>query len=297
MGRFQLAVMTPFTDQTDPPGMVAAAAERYGFDMLCMGEHPFYPVRMNTPYPAGGEPPRWYAHIADLFVVLAMAAQATSRIRIGSTVCLVPERNPILLAKSAATLDHFSGGRFSLGVGTGWMREEYEILGADFDHRWEVLREYVSAMKELWTKPEAEFQGRWTRFPAIRLYPKPMQEPHPPVIICAGESARYNRSLRYTVSVGDGWMPLFNSADQQIDLFAETVQRLKRMCAEAERDFAQIEVVPAILAQVEGGADVVRRLRDAGATSVALMTPGQIRKGRTDDVLGPIADRFVGRLE
>ena len=157
MAKFPIAVMTPFTDQTDPPGTVAAAAERYGFDMLCMGEHPFYPVRMNTPYPGGGETPRWYQRIADLFVVLAMAAQATSTIRLASSVCLVPERNPILLANAVASLDYFSGGRFSLGVGTGWVREEYEILGADFDHRWEVLREYVLAMKEMWTKPEADF--------------------------------------------------------------------------------------------------------------------------------------------
>ena len=217
MGKFPIAVMTPFTDQTDPPGTVAAAAERYGFDMLCMGEHPFYPVRMNTPYPGGGETPRWYQRIADLFVVLAMAAQATSTIRLASSVCLVPERNPILLANAVASLDYFSGGRFSLGVGTGWVREEYEILGADFDHRWEVLREYVQAMKEMWTKPEAEFHGRWVSFPAIRLYPKPAQQPHPPVIICAGESPKYNRSLRYTVSIGDGWMPLFNSPDKQLE--------------------------------------------------------------------------------
>ena len=289
--------MTPFTDTTDPPGTVAAAVERYGFDMLCMGEHPFFPVAMNTPYPAGAQPPKWYAHIADLFVVLGMAAQATTKIRLGSTVCLVPERNPIFLAKAVGTLDHFSGGRFSLGVGTGWVREEYEILGADFDHRWEVLREYVMAMKEMWTKPEAEFHGRWTRFPALRLNPKPAQQPHPPVIICAGESPAYNRSLRYTVSIGDGWMPLFYSADKQLDLFAATVKKLAQMCAEAGRDFAQIEVVPAILAQAEGGADLVRRLRDAGATSVALMTPGLIRKGRTADVLGPIAERFVGRID
>ncbi len=117
MGKFPIAVMTPFTDTTDPPGAVAAAVERYGFDMLCMGEHPFYPVELNTPYPAGAQAPKWYAHIADLFVVLAMAAQATSTIRIGSTVCLVPERNPILLAKAVATLDYFSGGRFSSGRG------------------------------------------------------------------------------------------------------------------------------------------------------------------------------------
>jgi probable F420-dependent oxidoreductase len=297
MTKFQIAVMTTFTDQTEPPGAVAAAVERFGFDMLCAGEHPFFPARINSPYPQGGEAPKWYAHIADQFVVLSMAAQATSSIRIGSTVCLVPEHNPILLAKAAATLDYFSGGRLTLGVGTGWVREEYEILGADFDNRWEVLREYVQAMKAMWTMPEAEFHGRWASFPAIRVYPKPVQQPHPPVIVCAGEAARYGRSLRYTVSIGDGWMPLFYSADKQLDQFAETVKRLRRMCEEAGRDFSRIEVIPAILSRAEGGADLVRRYRDAGATSVALMTPGQIRKGRTGDVLGPIADAFVGKVE
>ncbi|HEV3111953.1 MAG TPA: TIGR03619 family F420-dependent LLM class oxidoreductase [Candidatus Binataceae bacterium] len=297
MGQFHIALLTPFTDQSDPPGAVAAAAERYGFDMLCMGEHPFFPVRMNTPYPSGGEPPRWYQSIADLFVVMAMAAQATTRLRVGSTVCLVPERNPILLAKAAATLDYFSAGRLTLGVGTGWVREEYEILGADFDHRWQVMGECVAAMKEMWTKPEAEFHGRWVSFPAIRVNPKPAQKPHPPVIVCAGQAARYNRSLRYTVSVGDGWMPLFYDAGQQLAQFAEAVVSLRRMCEEAGRDFTQLQIIPAILSAVEGGADLVRRYRDAGASGVALMTPGQIRQGRTDDVLGPIANRFVGRFD
>jgi probable F420-dependent oxidoreductase len=297
MGKFHIAVMMPFTDQTDPPGAVAVAAERYGFDMLCMGEHPLYPVRMNTPYPGGGQPPRWYASIADLFVVMAMAAQATTRLRVGSTVCLAPERNPILLAKAAATLDHFSGGRLTLGVGTGWMREEYEILGADFDHRWAVLHECVAAMKEMWTEAEAEFHGRWVNFPAIRINPKPAQKPHLPVIICAGQAARYNRSLRYTVSVGDGWMPLFWDAENQLGLFAESVAMLRRMCDEAGRDCARLQVIPAMMSSVPGGADLVRRYRDAGATGVALMSPGQVRKGVTDEVLGPIADRFVGRVD
>ena len=297
MLKFQIAVMAPFTDQTDSPGTVASMAERCGFDMLCMGEHPFYPVQMNTPYPAGGQPPRWYQSIADLFVVMAMAAQATTTLRVASTVCLVPERNPILLAKAAATLDHFSGGRLTLGVGTGWLREEYEILGADFDHRWEVLHESVAAMKEMWTRPEAEFSGRWVSFPPIRVNPKPAQKPHLPVIICAGQARKYTRSLRYTVSVGDGWMPLFWDAGRQLALFADSVAMLRRMCDEAGRDFAQLHVVPAILAAAEGGVDLLRRYRDAGATGVALMTAGLIRKGRTGDVLGPIADRFVGRLD
>lgn len=297
MTRFQIAVMMPFTDRTDPPGAVAVAAERYGFDMLCMGEHPLYPVRMNSPYPGGGAPPKWYESIADLFVVMAMAAQATTRLRVASTVCLVPEHNPILLAKAAATLDHFSGGRLTLGVGTGWLREEYEILGADFDHRWAVLHECVAAMKEMWTRSEAEFHGRWVDFPAIRINPKPAQKPHLPVIICAGQAVKYNRSLRHTVSIGDGWMPLFWAAENQLETFADSVKALRRMCHEAGRDFAQLQVMPAILSAVRGGADLVRRLRDAGATGVALMSPGQVRRGVTDDVLGPIADRFVGRLD
>ena len=207
--------MTPFTDRPIRPGTVAAAAERYGFDMLCMGEHPFYPGADEHALPGRqvkrpdgiSESPtcswcwRWRRRPPAQSAWPAACAWFRSAIR-------------FFLAKAAASLDYFSGGRFSLGVGTGWVREEYEILGADFDHRWEVLREYVSAMKEMWTKPEAEFHGRWVRFPAIRLNPKPAQQPHPPVIICAGESPRYNRSLRYTVSIGNGWMPLFNSRRQ-----------------------------------------------------------------------------------
>jgi probable F420-dependent oxidoreductase len=296
MSKFQIAVMTPFTDQTETPGAIASAAERLGFDMLCMGEHPIYPAQLKSSYPAGGEPPKWYQSLGDLLVVMAMVAQATSRLRVGSTVCLVPERNPIMLAKAVATLDHFSGGRVTLGAGTGWMREEYEILGADFDRRWEMLVEYVMAMKEMWTKPEAQFQGRWITFPPIRVNPKPAQKPHPPVIICAGDAPRHNRSLKYTVSVGDGWMPLFRSANERLEQFTHEVKTLQRMCADAGRDFARIEVIPAFMSRPEEVADWAQRFRDAGATGIALATPGQIRLGRSADVLGPIADRFVGRV-
>ena len=126
--------------------------------------------------------------VGDPFVALARASGTTKRIRLGTGIVLVPERHPLLLAKEVATLDRFSGGRFLFGIGAGWLREETEIMGGDFDHRWTQTRESVLAMKALWTKPEAEFQGRYYRFPLVRSYPKPAQQPHPPVLL--GGSAK-----------------------------------------------------------------------------------------------------------
>ena len=141
--------------------------------------------------------------IIDPLVYLAAAAAATTSVRLGTGICLVPERNPIRLAKEVATLDLVSGGRFVFGIGAGWLQGEAEVLGADFPHRWGQTREYVNAMKELWTNSVSEYHGRWVDFPPIICDPKPAQKPHPPVMI-GGE---LSRAAQRVADYGDGWLP------------------------------------------------------------------------------------------
>src|SRR5919198_3091696 len=154
------------TDDVMDPAMLAKTAEALGFESFWVPEHPIIPVQTSSPYPGSsdGNIPESYSRIVDPFVALARASAATQTIKLGTGICLVPERNPLLLAKEIATLDHFSGGRFLFGIGAGWLREEMEILGGNFEHRWGQTREAVLAMKQLWTTDEAQFHGQYYDF-------------------------------------------------------------------------------------------------------------------------------------
>ena len=182
---------------------LARTAESLGFESIWYAEHPVLPVHSESPYPSGGEVPLTYAHFADPYMALARASGATSRIKLGTGVTLVPERNPLLLAKEIATLDRVSGGRFLFGIGAGWNREELEVFGGDFAHRWTQTREAVAVMQELWTKDEAEYHGAYYDFPPVKSSPKPVQQPGPPVML--GSMAP--RVLQRVAAWGDGWLP------------------------------------------------------------------------------------------
>jgi probable F420-dependent oxidoreductase len=147
------------------PAVLAKRAEELGFDSFWLPEHPIMPVTTVTPFPLGGPIPAFYADLIDPFVGLARASAVTKTIKLGTGICLVPERNPLLLAKEIATLDHFSGGRVLFGIGAGWLKEETEIMGGDFAHRWTQTQEAVMAMKALWTQEEAEYHGKYYNFP------------------------------------------------------------------------------------------------------------------------------------
>src|SRR2546425_4323710 len=192
------------------PAVLAKRAEELGFDSLWLPEHPIMPVTTVTPFPLGGPIPAFYADFINSFVGLARASAVTKTLKLGTGICLVPERHPLLLAKEIATLDHFSGGRFLFGIGAGWLKEETEIMGGDFAHRWTQTRESVLAMKELWTKPEAEFHGKYYDFPLVKSNPKPKQKPHPPVLLGGGAT----NVLQRVVEWGDGWMPVIASAEE-----------------------------------------------------------------------------------
>ena len=198
---------------------LARKVEELGFGSLWAPEHGVVPADFTvgaTGAAAGA--PSSYAdgrinQIIDPLVYLAAAASATTSIKLGTGICLVPERNPIRLAKEVATLDLVSGGRFIFGIGAGWLRGESEVLGADFPRRWAQTQEYVYAMKELWTETEAEFYGRWVAFPPIICDPKPVQQPHPPVMI-GGELAR---AAERVADYGDGWLPRARSTSPYSD--------------------------------------------------------------------------------
>src|SRR5438093_726810 len=170
------AVMFP-TDYAIGPDELGRLLEDRGFESVWFPEHTHIPASRRTPWPGGADLPREYWHSYDLFVALTAAAMATTRLKVGSGICLVVERDPIITAKEVATLDRLSGGRFIFGIGGGWNAEEMANHGTDFKRRWRLLRERVLAMKEIWTNEEAEFHGDFVDFDKIWSYPKPVQKP------------------------------------------------------------------------------------------------------------------------
>lgn len=259
------------TESTAGPASIARKAEALGFDSMFIPEHLMIPIHHKTPYPFGdGGIPELYAHLPELFVSLALAAGATTRLKLGSGICLVPERDPIVMAKEISTLDHYSGGRFLFGIGAGWLADELEIMGVEFKRRWPMTREYIAAMKELWTKPEPSFEGKFVRFPKIKLFPKPAQKPHPPIIIGAGGAGlSCERALKDTVAMGDGWMPVGLTPAQ---LSAE-LGNLRRMCADAKRDFSGIEITLLMLEPPPDPASAVKEYQEAGAHRLLVVAP------------------------
>lgn len=192
------------TDYSIQPVELAKAVEERGLDSLFFPEHTHIPVSRDTPFPGGGDLPRMYWHTHDPFVALGAAAAVTTRIALGTGICLVIERDAITLAKEVASLDMISNGRFILGIGAGWNREEMENHGANFKQRWAQVREKVLAMKAIWTQEEPEFHGAHVNFDPIWSYPKPVSEGGPPIWIGANSPWVFDRIAEYA----DGWMPI-----------------------------------------------------------------------------------------
>lgn len=265
-------------------GFMARKAEELGFESFFCAEHPFIPVHSKSRFPGSedGVIPEAYSHFVDPFVALARASGTTSRIKLGTGIVLVPERHPLLLAKEVSTLDLFSGGRFLFGIGAGWLREETEMMGGDFDHRWTQTRESILAMKELWTKTEAEFHGKYYDFPPVRSYPKPKQKPHPPVLLGGGAK----NVLQRVVAWGDGWLPNRVTPDQ----LRESRATLDRLAREADRDPSAITIT------VHGqpaDRDLIRRLHDAGANRVLVRPPTVKTEAEMGTALTRIAETVL----
>ncbi len=235
---------------------LAREAEQRGFESLFVPEHTHIPVSRRSPWPGGGDLPKEYRETLDPFLALTAAAMATERLLLGTGVCLVVERDPITTAKEVATLDLLSGGRFLFGVGGGWNREEMENHGTDPTRRFAILRERVLAMKEIWTSDEAEFHGTHVDFDPLWAWPKPVQRPHPPVLIAGNGPGTLDRVAEY----GDGWIPIPGRGSVKL---GEGTARLRELAAERGRPAIPVTVFgarpdPAVIAHyAEAGVDRV----------------------------------------
>ncbi len=229
----QLGVFYFPTDYGIDVGELARALEERGFESLFVPEHTHIPVSRRTPFPGGGELPRRYSHSHDPFIALAFAAAATRKLIIGTGVCLVPQHEPIALAKTIASLDLLSGGRFEFGIGGGWNVDEMENHGARYNTRFKQMREYVLAMKEIWTKEEASYHGEFAKFDPIWSWPKPARTPP---ILLGGES---DHTLRRVVEYCDGWFPraMRGTFDAR-----EAKDRMDRMATSMGRDPASVTI-------------------------------------------------------
>ena len=266
-----IGLLVASNERSANPADLARAAETLGFESLWMPDHSVMPVHTATPLPetrpGEGGIPEVYYHMCDPFVAMAMAAAATTRLMVATGVLLVPERNPLLAANELASLDRFSGGRVILGIGAGWLREESELLGVDFAHRWTQTREHIAAMRELWTRDEASFDGRYVKFPPVRCYPKPARKGGPPVII----GSKDKNALRWVARWADGWCPIFLSPAQLRDELA----KLKAECDSAGSDFERKEItlmrreMRGARAEVQAG---LEQYAAAGAHRFVIMT-------------------------
>jgi probable F420-dependent oxidoreductase len=230
--------VTPYSKAD--PAVVAKRAEELGFDSYWVGDHTIIPKVSSVVYPGAkpdGGVPDYVSELPDPFIALARAGATTSRIKLATGICLVPERNPIVTAKQVATLDDATGGRFLFGIGAGWNPEECAILGGDFEHRWSQVKDHILAMKELWTKDVSEYHGKYVDFPPVRCFPKPAHKPHPPVLL---GSIQNDRALRRVVEWGDGWVPIVWDDNE----LAAGVSKIRELAEKAGRDFAEIDISP-----------------------------------------------------
>jgi probable F420-dependent oxidoreductase len=251
------------TDESVEPAELAKMAEERGFESVFVTEHTHIPASRETDYPAGGELPREYWRIYDPFVALTTMADATERIRIGNAICLLVERDPITTAKEVASVDRLSGGRMLFGVGAGWNLEEMRNHGTDPEQRFSILRERVEACKAMWTQEEASYRGRHVDFDRIASFPKPLQEPHPPVLIGGNGPTVHKRVLAY----GDGWFPNRIPPD---DAMIARVEELQRLGEGAGRG-----TIPVTIQIPPRDPDVLRRYEEAGVTrAVHMLRPG-----------------------
>jgi probable F420-dependent oxidoreductase len=245
----------PTAYSMDPIETVKAAEER-GLDSVSYPEHTHIPVSRRTPFPYGGELPKHYAELHDPFIVMAAAAVSTRRILLGTGVCLIPEHDPIALAKQVASLDVVSRGRLFIGIGAGWNAEEMENHGSRLNTRWPITRERVLAMKEIWSKTDAHYHGKFVNFDPIWSWPKPVQTGGPPILLGSTSS----RALERLMDFCDGWYAADLIGDP--GYYARAIGELRDWASRTGRQLADVHL--SIQLGVMGTADRARRLLDAG---------------------------------
>jgi probable F420-dependent oxidoreductase len=266
------------TDYAIAPTALAAALEQRGFESLWLPEHSHIPLSRRSAYPAGGELPKKYYDVMDPFVVLGAVAAVTRHLKVATGICLVPQRDPIQTAKSVATIDHLSQGRFLFGVGAGWNAEEMADHGTDFKRRNDVLRERLEAMRAIWTQTKPEYHGDFVAFGPMMTWPKPVQKPHPPVLVGGGVPYGARRALAF----GDGWMP---HARRPTYHLLEKLPEFRAMAARAGR------TLPITAFGVEHDPVQWPAYREAGIERIVLSLDSA-----ASDLVLPQLDRWAGKI-
>ncbi|MGO9453334.1 MAG: LLM class F420-dependent oxidoreductase [Candidatus Binataceae bacterium] len=288
----KIGMMIAATAESGNIAEIAREVESLGYESLFIPEHPVIPIGFKTPLPGGGAGtlPEHYGRWMDPFIALTVAAAVTRRIKLGTGICLLPEREPIITAKTIATLDVVSGGRVILGVGGGWLREETEAMGTRFGSRWKRLRETVEAIRVLWTQAEPSYDGELVKFPPVRCDPKPIQKPGPPILL----GARGPKALERMVRTYDGWVPIAGRPQG----LKRDIDALKKVAAEHGRNPDSLHV-SAFIGPAEDGISLedLKLYNDAGADRLVLFSQGDAIKmaaGKTLEIarrLAPTVER------
>jgi len=268
-----------FTDYSITPAELAVALEERGFDSLWAAEHSHIPVPRQTPAPGGGELHKRYYDVMDPFVTLTAAACATKKLKVATGICLVIQRDTIQTAKLVASIDQVSGGRFLFGIGGGWNREEIANHATAFETRMQKMREQIEAMKAVWTENKPEYHGEIVKFDTMMTWPKPVQKPHPPVILGGAFPWAARRAVRY----GDGWYPNAAAGNPE-----EYMPAFRKMAQEAGRDPASL---PVTIGGAPDDVDKLKRFRDLGAVRAVVTLMSETR-----DQLLPTLDRWAGHV-
>ena len=258
------------TDYAIRPDELAREVEARGFESIWFPEHTHIPASRRSPWPGGGDLPREYWHCYDPFVALTAAAAATTTLKLGTGICLVIERDPIVMAKEVASVDQISNGRFMFGIGGGWNAEEMENHGTNFRRRWRILRENILAMKTIWAEEEPEFHGDFVDFDPIWSYPKPAQTPHPPIFMGGDGPRTFDRVVEFA----DGWMPIGGRVNSGPTL-GEKIALLRTRLEDAGRD---PDSVPITIFGMSPDADTIARMEQDGVSRVLLTLPPESRE-------------------
>ena len=259
---------------------LAPALEERGFDSLFVPEHTHIPTSRRSAWGGGAELPPEYSHTLDPFVSLAAAAAVTSTLRLGTGICLVTERDPIVTAKAVASLDLVSGGRFEFGIGAGWNAEEMEHHGTRFETRFRVMEDRVKAMQAIWAADEASYEGEFTSFEPSWSWPKPVQKPHPPILL-GGETVH---TMRRVMDFCSGWLP----RGAMLPDPAEGMSRLRAAAEDAGRDPA---TVSATVFGAPPEAGYLDACRAAGMDRALLRLPSEGR-----ETVLPLVDRYAALI-
>lgn len=272
-----------FTDYSMTPQALAKALEERGFESVWAPEHSHIPLSRKSPFIMGGELPKRYYDVMDPFVTLTAAAMATTNLKVGTGICLVNQRDPIQTAKSVASIDLMSEGRFLFGIGNGWNQDEMENHGTNFKTRHKLVRERVEAMKEIWTQSKPEYHGEFVNFDPMMTWPKPVQKPHPPILIGGAFPYSARRAIRY----GDGWMPQLTEKMQTP--FAEQIPAFRQMAEEAGRDPATLSI------SVWGRQPNMEEIEGYEALGVERVCTS-LESAKEDEIL-PVLDRWAPLID